>query len=115
MQNLANSPTPWIGITGHLARGGYLITDVNFFFFNSLCSRRICPGIHVAERELWLAISRLLWAFDIRSLPDEPISLEEYEGESGRTPRPYRVRLIPRHDRVQALLEAEKEVTLMKL
>lgn len=80
-----------------------------------MCSRRICPGIHVAERELWLAISRLLWAFDIRSLPDEPISLEEYEGESGRTPRPYRVRLIPRHDRVQALLEAEKEVTLIKL
>ena len=78
-------------------------------------SRRICPGIHVAERELWLAVSRLLWAFDIRSLPDEPISLKEYEGESGRTPLPYRVMLIPRHDSVQALLEAEQEVTLMKL
>ncbi|KAI0287107.1 cytochrome P450 [Russula brevipes] len=77
--------------------------------------RRMCPGIHVAERELWLAISRLLWAFDIRALPDEPISLEEYEGESGRTPLPYRVTLTPRHDRVQALLEAEQEVTLMKL
>jgi hypothetical protein len=78
-------------------------------------SRRICPGIHVAERELWLAISRLLWAYDIRSLPDEPISLEEYEGESGRTPLPYRITLTPRHNRVQTLLEAEKEITLMKL
>jgi hypothetical protein len=78
-------------------------------------SRRICPGIHVAERELWLAISRLLWAYDIHSLPDEPISLEEYDGESGRTPLPYRITLTPRHDRVQALLEAEEEVTLMKL
>jgi hypothetical protein len=78
-------------------------------------SRRICPGIHVAERELWLAISRLLWAYEIRSLPDEPISLEEYEGESGRTPLPYRITLTPRHDRVQTLLEAEKEITLMKL
>ncbi|KAI0284698.1 cytochrome P450 [Russula aff. rugulosa BPL654] len=77
--------------------------------------RRICPGIHVAERELWLAISRLLWAFDIRSLPDEPISLEEYDGESGRTPLAYRINITPRHDRVQALLEAEEEVTLMKL
>ncbi|KAF8268651.1 cytochrome P450 [Lactarius quietus] len=77
--------------------------------------RRICPGIHVAERELWLAISRLLWAFDIRPLHDEPISLDEYEGESGRTPRPFRVTLLPRHDRVQTLLEAEQEVTLMKL
>jgi hypothetical protein len=81
-----------------------------------LCrSRRICPGIHVAERELWLAISRLLWTYDIRSVPDEPISLEEYDGEHGRTPRPYRVTLTPRHDQVQALLEAEQEVTLMKL
>jgi cytochrome P450 len=27
--------------------------------------RRICPGLHVAERSLFLAISRILWAFDI--------------------------------------------------
>lgn len=25
--------------------------------------RRICPGIHLAERSLFLAISKLLWAF----------------------------------------------------
>jgi hypothetical protein len=87
----------------------------SFPILNLRRSRRICPGIHVAERELWLAISRLLWAYDIRSLPDEPISLEEYDGESGRTPLPYRITLTPRHDGVQALLEAEEEVTLMKL
>ena len=83
-----------------------------FFLFQ--ISRRICPGIHVAERELWLAISRLLWAFDIRCVPDKPISLEEYEGESGRTPLPYCVILSPRHDSVKSLVEAEQEVTLMK-
>ena len=71
--------------------------------------------MHVAEQELWLAISRLLWAYDIQSPSDEPISLEGYDGESGRTPLPYRVTLTPRHDRVQMLLEAEQEVTLMKL
>ena len=78
-------------------------------------SRRICPGIHIAERVLWLAISRMLWAYEIQSLPDEPISLEQYRGASARTPLPYRITLTPRHDRVQTLLEAEKEVTLMKL
>ena len=107
---------PWIGTTGHSAWGGYSIlgqTSLSTDIFS--ISRRICPGIHVAERELWLAVSRLLWAFGIRSLPDEPISLKEYEGESGRMPLPYRVMLIPRHDSVQALLEAEQEVTLMKL
>ena len=79
-------------------------------YFGLRRSRRICPGIHIAERELWLAVSQLLWAYDIRSPPDEPISLEEYDGDSGRMPLPYRVALIPRHDRVQALLETEKEV-----
>jgi cytochrome P450 len=27
--------------------------------------RRICPGMHVAERSLFLGIARILWAFDI--------------------------------------------------
>ncbi|RDB24652.1 hypothetical protein Hypma_008227 [Hypsizygus marmoreus] len=50
--------------------------------------RRICPGLPVAERELWLAISRLLWSFTFHALPEEPISLEEYEGLSGALPCP---------------------------
>ncbi|CAI6277588.1 unnamed protein product [Periconia digitata] len=28
--------------------------------------RRVCPGMHVAERSLFLGIARLLWAFDFR-------------------------------------------------
>lgn len=32
--------------------------------------RRICPGIHVAERSLFLGISRILWAFDIKPYVD---------------------------------------------
>ncbi len=27
--------------------------------------RRLCPGIHLAERNLFLGIAKLLWAFDI--------------------------------------------------
>ena len=88
---------------------------VRVFIPNCARSRRICPGIHVAERELWLAISRLLWAYDIRPLPEEPISLDGYAGASSRKPEPYRVMLTPRHDRVQVLLEGEEEVTLMIL
>ncbi|THG93969.1 hypothetical protein EW026_g7401 [Hermanssonia centrifuga] len=77
--------------------------------------RRICPGINVAERILFLAISRLLWAFAVHELPNEPISLEEYEGTSGRTPVPYRVHLVPRHDRVHTALEAEQEISRCEL
>ncbi|KAJ7215712.1 cytochrome P450 [Mycena rebaudengoi] len=52
--------------------------------------RRICPGMIVAEREIWLTISRMLWAFRMESLPDEPIDLKEYDGLSGRSPVPFR-------------------------
>ena len=32
--------------------------------------RRICPGMHVAERSLFLAIARIMWAFEIRPVKD---------------------------------------------
>ena len=77
-----------------------------------LSRRRICPGLPAAERELWLAISRLLWAFKFEALPNEPISLEEYEGLSGRTPLPYRLRLVPRHNNLAGILQAADEVKM---
>ncbi|KAJ4466755.1 cytochrome P450 [Lentinula aciculospora] len=77
--------------------------------------RRICPGIHVAERELWLAISQLLWSFHFHSLPDEPISLKEYEGLSGRTPLPFRLGLEPRDGRLESVLKGDQELTYWSL
>ncbi|ETW78112.1 cytochrome P450 monooxygenase 69 [Heterobasidion irregulare TC 32-1] len=67
--------------------------------------RRICAGKIVAEREIWLAISRMLWAFDMREIPGEPIDLREYDGQSGRSPVPFRIRIAPRHDKVVEVLE----------
>ncbi|KAJ7477180.1 cytochrome P450 [Mycena galericulata] len=74
--------------------------------------RRICPGLAVAERELWLAISRILWAFNVQAIPSEPISLEEYEGMSGRTPLPYRVKFEPRHENVHEALAIVEEMKM---
>lgn len=34
-------------------------------------SRRICPGIHVGERNLWLGIAKIIWAFNIEPGLDE--------------------------------------------
>ncbi|CAG8415570.1 unnamed protein product [Penicillium salamii] len=67
--------------------------------------RRICPGMLVAEREIWLTISRMLWAFDMYEIPGEPIDLKEYDGLSGRSPVPFRIGLKPRHEKVAKLLE----------
>ncbi|TVY29831.1 Cytochrome P450 monooxygenase, partial [Lachnellula hyalina] len=39
--------------------------------------RRICPGIHLAERNLWLAMAKLLWAFSIKAKEGaEPIDTD---------------------------------------
>ncbi|EED80655.1 predicted protein [Postia placenta Mad-698-R] len=70
--------------------------------------RRICPGMIVAEREIWLAISRMLWAFDMVEIPGEPIDLKEYDGLSGRSPVPFRIKLIPRHENVAKVLGLEQ-------
>ncbi|THH32711.1 hypothetical protein EUX98_g1430 [Antrodiella citrinella] len=66
--------------------------------------RRICPGSAFADRSLLLAISRLLWAFQISEVLGEPIDLTEYDGLSGRSPLPYNAMFRPRHN-VSAILE----------
>ncbi|KAH9477254.1 Cytochrome P450 monooxygenase verL [Psilocybe cubensis] len=72
--------------------------------------RRICPGIQTAERELWLVCSRLLWSFNFNSIQNEPISLDEYEGFSGRTPKAFRVELTPRFEGVANILDSAEDV-----
>jgi cytochrome P450 len=66
--------------------------------------RRICPGMWVAEREVFLAISRMLWAFDMEEIPGKPIDLKEYDGLSGRSPVPFEIKMIPRDNRVAEIL-----------
>jgi len=33
--------------------------------------RRICPGLHVAERSVFINLARLLWGFNIENAKDE--------------------------------------------
>lgn len=41
--------------------------------------RRICPGIHLAERNLFLGIAKLIWAFSIEPARDEKGQPVEYD------------------------------------
>lgn len=43
-------------------------TQRDHFAFGA--GRRVCPGVHVAERSLGIAIMRILWGFDIRLSPE---------------------------------------------
>ena len=58
----------------------------------------------VAEREVFLAIARMLWAFKMNEIPGEPIDLKEYDGLSGRSPVAFRIKITPRHDQVETVL-----------
>ncbi|GAB7330838.1 hypothetical protein MBLNU13_g02377t1 [Cladosporium sp. NU13] len=50
-----------------LANGAY--EDRDHYGYGA--GRRLCPGIHLAERNLFLAMSKLLWAFDMSPSVDE--------------------------------------------
>jgi cytochrome P450 len=39
--------------------------------------RRLCQGIFVAEASLFIAISRILWAFRFQELPECPIKMSD--------------------------------------
>lgn len=50
--------------------------------FSFGAGRRICPGLHVAERSLGVAIMRILWAFDVGIAPRAKLPLDpsDYRG-----------------------------------
>lgn len=64
--------------------------------------RRICAGMHVAERSLFLGISRMLWAFDFAPSIDERTGREIIPNPDKLTqgfvcmPEPYRAEITAR-------------------
>ena len=67
--------------------------------------RRICPGVIMAEKEIFLGLAHMLWAFKIEPILGAPIDLKEYDGASGRSPVPFVVRLTPRDANVAEVLD----------
>ncbi|TVY93076.1 Cytochrome P450 monooxygenase [Lachnellula willkommii] len=64
--------------------------------------RRICPGIHLAERNQWRSIAKILWGFKISRATDPvtgqdiPIDVNAYKEGLAQSPLPFKVRLEPR-------------------
>jgi hypothetical protein len=44
--------------------------------------RRICPGMHLAERNLFLAIAKLAWGFDIKEKGGSEVDVDPTTGYS---------------------------------
>lgn len=74
--------------------------------------RRICPGIHVAERSLFLGISRILWAFKIEPVTGadgKPIIPDQEKLTQGFVcmPEPFPAKITPRSEKRSELLTGE--------
>lgn len=77
--------------------------------------RRICAGIHLAERTQWRMLARLLWAFRIEHAVDEngekiEIDTEAYEEKLITGPKRFRVRFTPRSEKHAKVIESELKV-----
>jgi cytochrome P450 len=64
--------------------------------------RRICPGMHLAERNMWRIAAKLLWAFEF-SEPVEPatgkmvpLDPDAYNPGVLQAPLPFKVTITPR-------------------
>lgn len=42
--------------------------------------RRFCPGAYVAEYAIFMALSRILWAFNLKQLPGLEIRMDQERG-----------------------------------
>ncbi|KAF2971657.1 hypothetical protein GQX73_g1917 [Xylaria multiplex] len=75
--------------------------------------RRICQGIHIADQNLFLAISRLIWAFDFKR-PIDPSTGEEIVPDMGDLaegllvcPNPFNADIKPRNASRAEAIKAE--------
>jgi len=63
------------------------------------------PAMLFAEREIWLAIWRMLWPCTMEEIPGEPIDLVEYDGLSGCSPVPFCIRMVPCNEKIASVLD----------
>ncbi|KAG8680893.1 hypothetical protein FRC09_017895 [Ceratobasidium sp. 395] len=77
--------------------------------------RRVCPGVQTAEQDVFVAISRLLWAFDFTLPSGVKVNVDPFEafvGELVRTPATFPLIITPRSERrVQTI---EREIVVAK-
>lgn len=69
--------------------------------------RRLCQGIHIAERSLFLAAACLLWAFDISTPDPGAIDTEDLRGGLAMVPAPFECHIRPRDARRADLVRRE--------
>ena len=82
--------------------------------YNYGAGRRICPGIYLAERNMWRIVSKLLWAFEF-SEPIDPKTRKvkhldpyAYNPRILQAPLPFEVQVKPRSAEHVAKIKKEQ-------
>ncbi|OQV00138.1 hypothetical protein CLAIMM_05676 [Cladophialophora immunda] len=68
--------------------------------------RRICPGTHVADRGLFIAMSRLLWAFDFESVAGEVPGQDDFQPGFITSPVPFKCKITVRSEGKRAQINS---------
>ncbi len=69
--------------------------------------RRLCQGIHIAERNLFLAMACLLWAFDISTPDPGKVDTDDLRGGAKMAPAPFECHINIRDTQRVALMRRE--------
>jgi len=86
-----------------LDQNGELRNDIECYPFGF--GRRVCPGMDLANRSMFIALAHLLWSFRIREHPGTPIdTTPDMDNAVAHLP-PFEVDFVPRID-VERLREA---------
>lgn len=72
----------------------------------------MCPGMHLAERNMWRIAAKLLWAFDISEPIDEKgntlhLDPNGYTSAILISPLPFKVKVVPRSKEHLEAIERE--------
>ncbi|KIW43529.1 uncharacterized protein PV06_04623 [Exophiala oligosperma] len=67
---------------------------------------RVCPGYNVAETNLWMFLSRMLYCFNFEPVPGKEIEVEKVVWPAIDYP-PFAVKIVPRSPAHRALIEKE--------
>ncbi|KAJ4419487.1 hypothetical protein N0V82_004932 [Gnomoniopsis sp. IMI 355080] len=69
--------------------------------------RRICPGANLATNSLYIAMAKLLWAYDIQPIPGRKYDTFDYTAGFNIRPKPFECIIRVRSDKHKKVLERE--------
>ncbi|CAI6341047.1 unnamed protein product [Periconia digitata] len=69
--------------------------------------RRICPGADLASNSLFIALAKMLWAFDIEALEGEEYDIFRYTDGFNIRPQSFRCKISVRSEAHREVLERE--------